>query len=174
MVFVRYSQNIRRHNAIRRKWTCWGRQLQFSSWFSIRLILHRLYRFYYQINSIYKCVIIESNVFHRSVSNWESLSFKTFLYSLPKHKWIETQLWRRNFNPMFSITHATSYPPIALWRRMFWQWTTNDVYFQSCQLMYHGLMQLFLLFRDTPKRYIHYTSSATVYLCIRKTFQSNI
>ena len=41
---------------------------------------------------MYKCVIIESNDFHRSLSNWESLSCKNFLCSLPKHKWIETQL----------------------------------------------------------------------------------
>ena len=56
-----------------------GLKLQFSSWFSIHILLHRLYRFYYQINSIYKCVIIESNVLHRSISFWESLSCKIFL-----------------------------------------------------------------------------------------------
>ena len=61
-----------------------GLKLQFSSWFSIHLLLHRLYRFYFQINSIYKCLIIESNVLHRSVSYWESLSCKIFLYSLRK------------------------------------------------------------------------------------------
>ena len=94
VVFVGYSKNIRRHNAMYRDErvarTC--RFSSFSSWFSINLLLHRLYRFYNQINSIYKCVIIESNVLHRSVSYWESLSCKMFLYSLRKHKWIETQL----------------------------------------------------------------------------------
>ena len=76
--------------------------------FSIHLLLHRLYRFYYQINSMCNCVIIESYVLHRSVSYWESLSSEIFLYSLRKQKWIETQLWKVNFNPMFSTTSATS------------------------------------------------------------------
>ena len=55
-----------------------GLKLQFSSWFSIHLLLHRLCRINYQINSIDKCVIIESNVLHQSVSYWESLSCKIF------------------------------------------------------------------------------------------------
>ena len=44
-----------------------GMKLQFLSWFSIHLLLHRLYRF----NT---CVIIESYVLYWSVSYWESLS----------------------------------------------------------------------------------------------------
>ena len=59
---------IRRQNAIRRDELVADvvenirLKLQYSSWFSIRLLLHRLYRFFHQINSIYECVIIESNV----------------------------------------------------------------------------------------------------------------
>ena len=82
--------------------TCCGRrqktpnlQVDFQSvYFKIE------YRFYYQINSIYKCFIIESNVLHWSVSYWESLSGKNLLYSLREHKGIETQLWKGNFNPI--------------------------------------------------------------------------
>ena len=44
---------------------------------------------------------------------------------------------------MFSTTSATSKsPPIALWHQMFWLYQmkiTNDVYFQSCQLIFRGL-----------------------------------
>ena len=40
-----------------------------------------------------------------------------FLYSLRKHKWIEIQLRKGNFNPMFSTTSATK--------------SQNDVYFKS-------------------------------------------
>ena len=127
VVFVGYSQSNRRHNAI-----CTdelvadvaeniGLKFQFSSWFSIHLLLHQLYRFYYKINKTYKCAIMLSNVLHQSVSYWESLFCKMFLYSLRKHKWIETQLWKGNFNPMFSTTSATSSSVhIALWRRMLW------------------------------------------------------
>ena len=102
MVFVRYSKNIRRHNAICRDEVVAdvveniGLKLKFSSWFSIHLPLHQLFSFYYKTNSTHKCVIIECNVLHRSVSYWESLSSKMFLYSLRKHKWIETQLWKGN------------------------------------------------------------------------------
>ena len=52
------SQNIQRQNAIRRDEHVAdvveniGLKLPFSSWFSIHLLLHRLYRFYYQINSM--------------------------------------------------------------------------------------------------------------------------
>ena len=105
VVFVSYSQNIRRHNAICRDefvadviWI--GLKLQFSSWFSIHLILHKLYIFYYQINSIYKCIIIESNVLHWSVSYWENIYCKIFLYSLCKYQWIETQLWKVILHPL--------------------------------------------------------------------------
>ena len=114
VVFVGYSQNIWQHNTMCRDELVAGiienigLTLQFSSWFSIHLLLYRLYRFYYQINSIYRCIIIESNVLHRSVFYWESLSCKIFLYSLRKHKWIETQLWKGNFNPIFTTTSATS------------------------------------------------------------------
>ena len=131
---------VQRHNAIRTDELVAdvveniGLKLQFSSWFSIHLLLHRLYTFYYQINSIYECVITESNVLHRSVSYWKSLSGKIFLYSLLKHKWIETHL---------SIQCFRRRPQqVALWRLMFWLWQikiANDVYFQSCQLMLHGL-----------------------------------
>ena len=61
--------------------------LQFSSWCSIHLLLHRLYIFYYQINSICKCVIIESNVLPRSVSSWD-LSCKIFLYSFRNQSYV--------------------------------------------------------------------------------------
>ena len=81
-----------------------GLKLQFSSWFLIHLLLQRLYRFYYQINSIYKCVLIESKLLHWSVSYLESLSCKIFL----NLKWIETQLWEGNFNLIFSTTSSTS------------------------------------------------------------------
>ena len=104
VVFVGYSQNIRCHNALnamcRDQLYCCGccrkhwLKLQFSSWFSIHLLLHWLYRFYYQLYSIYKCVIIEYYVLHRSVSYWESLSCKMFLFSVHKYKWIENQLWK--------------------------------------------------------------------------------
>ena len=57
---------------------------------------------------IYKCIIIESNVLHRFVSYWESLSWNNFLYSVCTQKWIETQLLKGNLNPMFSTTSATS------------------------------------------------------------------
>ena len=113
VVFVSYSQNIRRHKAMCRDEHVVdvvdniGLKLRFSSWFSIHLLLHQLYRFYYKKNSIYKCAIIESYVFHRSVSHWESVSCKSFLYSLRKQRWIETQLWKGNFNPMFLTTSAT-------------------------------------------------------------------
>ena len=39
-------------------------------------------------------MIIESNVLHRSLSYWESLSCKVFLYSLPKHKTKSRERWR--------------------------------------------------------------------------------
>ena len=85
---------------------------------------------------------MESNVLHRSVSYWESSSCKFFLYSLCTQKWIEPQLWKGNFNLMISKTSATrNSPPIKLWRRMFRLWQmkiTNDVYFQSCQLMFRS------------------------------------
>ena len=47
--------------------------------------------------SIYFYIDIESNVLHRSVSYWESLSCKNFVNSSGL-----------NFNPMFSTTSATS------------------------------------------------------------------
>ena len=48
-----------------------------------KLIFNPFYRFYYQINSIkfYKWVIIKSNVLHRSVSYWESLSCKICVHN---------------------------------------------------------------------------------------------
>ena len=110
VVFVGYSQNIRRHNAMCRDELVAdvikiiGLKLQFSSWFSIHFLLHRLYRFNYHINSIYECVIIEFNVLHRFVS----LSCKNFLFSVCTQKWIEAQLWKGNLNPMFPTTSATS------------------------------------------------------------------
>ena len=115
VVFVRYSQNIRRHNANRiyelvaNVVGIIGLKLPFSSWFLIHFLLHRSYRFYYKKKSNkYKCVIIEYKALHRSISYWESLSCKIYLHSLRKHKWIKTQVWKVNFNPLFSTTSATS------------------------------------------------------------------
>ena len=60
VVFVGYSQNRQRHNAMCRDEPVAdvveniGLKLQFSSWISILLLLHRLCRFYHQINSICK------------------------------------------------------------------------------------------------------------------------
>ena len=120
--------------------TCFGRRRK--PWIgtpifkSIQLFLNRLYRSNIQINSIYKWFIIESNVLY--LNYWESSPCNFFLYSLRKHKWIETQI------SMFSTTS----PTIAPWRRMFWlcqMKITNVVYmyFQSCQLMFRGLNILF-------------------------------
>ena len=64
-VFFGYSQNILRHNAMCRH------ELVADVVENIglkHLHLHRLYRFYHQINSIYNCGIIESNVLNQSVS----------------------------------------------------------------------------------------------------------
>ena len=94
-----YSQNIRRHNAMCRDELVAEvvENIENETWFPIHLLLHRIYtctyRFYHQMNSINKCVIIESYVTHPSVSYGESLSCNSFLYSLRKHKWIETQLF---------------------------------------------------------------------------------
>ena len=78
-VSVGYSQknstshyNVQTPNLLRTSSKTLDWNSNFSSWFSNHLILYRLYRFYHQINSIYKCVIIEYNVLHRSVSYWES------------------------------------------------------------------------------------------------------
>ena len=92
--------NVQRQPCCGRRRKHWTLKLQFSSWFSIHLLLHRLYRFNYQINSIYKCFIIESNVLHRSVSYWEVYPAIFSHYSLQKHKGIETQLWKRNLNQL--------------------------------------------------------------------------
>ena len=121
VVLVGYSQNIRRHYAMCRDEPVAdvleniGLKIKFSSWLSIHLLFHRLNRFYYQINSIHMrhywilclapiCILL-----------------RTFIHSLRIHKWIETQFWKGNFNPMFLTMSATSLsPPIALCRRMFW------------------------------------------------------
>ena len=78
MVFIGYSQNIWRYNAMCRDELVAdvvgniGLKLKFSSWFSIHLLLHRLHRFLLSNKSN----TIESNVSHRSVSYWERLSCK--------------------------------------------------------------------------------------------------
>ena len=64
VIFIRYSQSIRRHNVICRDKLVAdvveniGLKLQFLSWFSIHFVLHRSYRFSYQMDSMYQCVIM--------------------------------------------------------------------------------------------------------------------
>ena len=63
VVFLCYSQNTRRHNAMcRDKLVAQAvENIGLKTEFSFHLLLDLLYRFYCQINLIYKCVIIESN-----------------------------------------------------------------------------------------------------------------
>ena len=139
---------VQRRTCCRRRRKYWIETPTFMLIFS-PFTLHRLYIIFFQIKSLYKCVIIECYVLHRSVSYWQSLSRNFFLYSLRKHKWIETQIWKRDFNHVFSTTSATSLSlPTALWRRMLWLWPmkiTNDAYFQSCQLMFRCLTEHFTI-----------------------------
>ena len=138
VLFVGYSHNIRRHNAMCRDELVAdvveniGLKLQCSSWLSIHLLLHRLYRFYHQINSIYKCAIIGYNVLHGSVSYWESLSCKIFLYSLRKHKLIETQLWKGISIQCFR--QRQQQVSLRPWHRMFWLWQMKitNVFMYRC------------------------------------------
>ena len=64
VIFIRYSQSIRRHNVICREKLVAdvvennGLKPQFLSWFSIHFVLHRSYRFSYQMDLMYQCVIM--------------------------------------------------------------------------------------------------------------------
>ena len=79
-----------------------GLKLQFSCWFSIHLLLHQLYTFYYETNSIY---------IHASLLNLIScidlyLIEKVYLAKCFSIYCVNTSDFEHNFNPMFSTTSA--------------------------------------------------------------------
>ena len=51
---------------------------------------------------------MESNFLHRPVFIKKVNPTILFLYLLRKHKWIETQLLKGSFNPVFSTVSLTS------------------------------------------------------------------
>ena len=168
MVFVRYSQNIRRHNAIRRDELVedvnFNFQVDFQSVYFyidyIDFIVKKIQyinasllnlMFFFDLNRIEK--VYPAKLFSIHCLNTSGLK-------LNSEEGISILCFPRRTQQVIRPLHCD----VEGFDCDSWKWTTNDVYFQSCQLMYRGIMQLFLLFRETPKRYIHYTSSVTVYL----------
>ena len=101
VVFVRYGQNIRHHNAIPRDGhvadivKIIGLKLQFSSWFSIHYIDFIIRQIQYINVSLLNLPVM----FYIDLYLIEKVySAKFFLYECLKHKWIETHLWKGNFN----------------------------------------------------------------------------
>ena len=75
--------NVQRRTCCRRRRKYWIETPTFMLIFS-PFTLHRLYIIFFQIKSLYKCVIIECYVLHRSVSYWESLSCNFFSLFIAK------------------------------------------------------------------------------------------
>ena len=113
-----------------------GLKLLFQSWFSIQLVLLRLYR---------KIISMTKTMIASLLSLLFCINFNLIYNVYPT--WIFSVLcvngvdWKRIFNPVFddvckklASAHCT-----VTSNTVFWLWQmklTNDLYFQSCQLMF--------------------------------------
>ena len=148
-------QNIRHYNAMCRDADVVkniGLKLQFSSWFSIHSLIHGLYRFYYQIKFINVSLLnlmfcIDLYLIEKVyLANFFSIHCEPISgLKLNYEKGISIQCFG------WSPQQVSLRPLRILWCRMFWLWPikiTNNVYFQSCQLMFRCLTLL-------PMTYTH-------------------
>ena len=125
----------------------------------------------YHFDQIYtgNCVTIESNVFHQFKFHLQRLSCMNILCSLRKRGGLEIDFeigipilcFRRRPQKKLVSAHCTV-------MSMFWPWQmkiTKDVYFQSCHLMFRGLILYFVDFFIIPSKSIKTHTKQLIVWC---------